>query len=328
MDRRTFIQVAGSAVLVCPLSSFEQQTPSVPLIGFLCLASPTQWTRLVAAFRQGLGEAGLVEGKNIAIEFRWANDHLDRLPALAAELVRRDVSVLVATGGPQAALAAKTATSKIPIVFTLGYDPVALGVVDNLARPGGNVTGITFIAAQLNEKRVELLAELVPNADSIALLLNPDNPGATRMAVQVTQAARFKGTTVHALQARNPQEIDDAFTALERLRARALFVASDGLFYDRREQLVALTARYAVPATFELREFVTAGGLMSYGASLPEVYRQAGLYAAKILSGAKPADLPILQPTKVELVINLRTATALGLTIPQSLLLRADEVIQ
>jgi putative ABC transport system substrate-binding protein len=327
MDRRTFIGCATGCLVAVTLDARAQPSPS-PVIGFLSIGSPARWGSLVAAFRGGLNEAGYLEGRNVRMEFRWADGQDDRLPALAADLLRRHVSVLVATGGPRPVLAAKAATSTTPIVFTLGADPIELGVVATLGRPGGNITGVTFITGQLNAKRVELLHELVPKASVIALLVNSDNPNAENVTKEVQDAARSLGRQVHVLRARTEQDIDAAFVTLVRLQAGALFVGSDGFFYNRREQLVALAARHVVPASFELREFVTAGGLMSYGASLAEVYRQAGIYTGKILTGAKPADLPVLQPTKVELVINLKTAKALGLTIPQSLLLRADEVIE
>jgi len=242
--------------------------------------------------------------------------------------MRSRVDVVVATGGTNSALAARAATSTLPIVFTLGADPVKAGLVASLGRPGGNVTGVTFITGPLHPKRLQLLHELVPNARIIALLVNPDNPLASSNVRAVQDAARSLGHQTRVLEARTVREIDAAFAALVQLRPGALFVASDGLFFDRRERLVALAARHGVPTSFDLREFVAAGGLMSYGASLPDVYRQAGIYTGKILNGAKPAELPVLQPTKFELVVNLRTAKALGLTIPPSVLARADEVIQ
>ena len=327
MDRRTFIGSVGGGLLAVPLAARSQKS-AIPVIGFLCVASSGPWAPFVAAFRQGLNEGGYVEGKNVEIEFRWAEGIDDRLPAMAADLVQRKVAVLVAAGGAATARAAKAATSTIPIVFTLGGDPVKIGLVANLGRPGGNATGVTFHTGQLHAKRLELLRELVPNAGVIAFLANPNNPTFESNVKAVEDTASSVGQQVRVLKASTAQEIDVAFTALVQLRAGALLVASEGFFLDRREQIAALTARYRVPASFELREFVTAGGLMSYGASLSEVYRQAGIYTGKIINGAKPADLPVLQPAKVELVINLKTAKVLGVNIPQSLLLRADEVIQ
>jgi putative ABC transport system substrate-binding protein len=327
VKRRTFVALIGSAVVVGPLAVRAQPKASL-VIGFLSLASSEPWAPFIGAFRQGLKETGYVEGENVGIEFRWAEGIDDRLPALATELVRRNVAVLVATGGPSPALAAKAATAATPIVFTLGADPVKLGLVANLGRPGGNATGVTFITGLLHPKRLELLHELVPKASVIALLINPHNPLAESNVKAVQEAASALGQRIQVLEARTRQELDSAFADSVHLRAGALFVASDAFFFDRREQFAALAARYAIPTTFDAREFVAAGGLMSYGASLSEVYREAGVYTGRSLNGAKPADLPVLQPTKVELVINLKPAKALGLSIPQSLLLRADEVIQ
>ena len=326
MKRRDFIAVLGGTVGWSLVA--RAQKSAMPVIGFLSSASPAQWTSFVAAFRQGLNDTGYIEGKNVGIEFRWAEGHYDRLPALAADLVRRQVAVVVASGGTGAALAAKAATSAIPIVYTGMADPVGMGLVASLGRPGGNVTGISLLGVELDVKRMELLHELVPKATAIALLVNPDDPFAESKVRQAQVEARSFGQQLHVLRARTEQDIDAAFATLVHLRAGALVVGTDPFFGNRREQLVGLSARYAMPTVFHLREFVTAGGLMSYGPSLFETYRQAGIYAGKIVNGAKPADLPVLQPTKFELVINLKTARALGLTIPQSLLLRADEVIQ
>jgi putative tryptophan/tyrosine transport system substrate-binding protein len=327
MDRRTFIgSVAGGLLAV--LHAARAQKPATPVIGFLSSASPVQWTTYVAGFRQGLNEAGYVEGKNVAIEFRWAEGHYDRLPALAADLVSRQVAVVVASGGTLPVLATKAAASTIPIVYTGVADPVGMGLVASLGRPGGNVTGVSIFAGELDAKRMELLHELVPKATVVALLVNPDNPFTESRVRQAQDEARSFGQQLHVLRARTEQDIEAAFATLEQLRADALVVGTDPFFFLRREQLVGLAARHAVPAIFDLRELVAAGGLMSYGPNLFEAYRQAGIYTGKILNGAKPGELPVVQPTKFELVINLKTAKALGLTIPQSLLLRADEVIQ
>jgi putative tryptophan/tyrosine transport system substrate-binding protein len=283
----------------------------------------------MAAFRQGLSEAGYVGGQNLAIEYRAAAEgHYDRLPALAAELVSRKVDLIVASGAIPAAHAAKNATSTIPIVFRVGSDPVAAGLVASLARPDGNLTGVSILAGELTPKRLELLSELVPQAKVIALLGNPNNPGNEPMIRNMQEAARSKGVQLPILKADTESEIDAAFASLVQLHAGALVVGADPFLSSRREQLVALASRHAVPAIYAWREFVAAGGLISYGASLTAAYRQVGIYAGKILKGAKPADLPVEQPTKFELVINLKTAQALGLTVPPSLIAIADEVIE
>jgi putative tryptophan/tyrosine transport system substrate-binding protein len=325
MDRRTFIGSVASGFLAAPFAA-RAQNSAIPVIGFLSGQWPGPWDSYVAAFRNGLGEAGFVEGKNVAIEFRWAEGRYDRLPALAADLVRRNVAVLVAAGG--GIREAQAETSTIPIVFTTGNDPVETGLVASLAHPGGNATGVSFVTSQLATKRLELLHQMVPKATVIAMMMNPRTAAPETRVHNMQEAARSLGLRLEIVSARTEAEIDAAFVTLAQLRAGALLVDSDPYFNGRREQVVALAASHGVPAMYDARAFVDAGGLMTYGGSLPEIYRQAGIYAGKILNGAKPADLPILQPTKIALVINLKTAKALGLTIPQSLLLRADEVIQ
>ena len=307
------------------LTACTQPSP-IPVIGFLSGQSPGPWAPYVAAFREGLRETGHVEGENVAIEFRWAEGRYDRLPALAAELVNRHVAVMVAGGG--GAPEAEAATKTIPIVFTTGNDPAEAGLVASLAHPGGNATGVSFVPAELAAKRLELLQRLVPKASAIAMIVNPASRSAESRAGKVRDAARSFGLELHVLTARDEQEVDAAFAALKKLGAGALLVDTDPFFNSRREQFVALAARYAVPAIYDTRETVIDGGLVSYAGSIPDVYRQAGIYTGRILKGAKPADMPIIQPTKLELVINVRTARELGLTIPQSLLLSANEVIQ
>jgi len=327
MDRRAFIGRVAGGVLAAPLAT-RAQTSSMPVIGFLSSVSPAGWSPFVAAFREGLNEAGYVEGKNVAVEFRWAEGQFDRLPALAADLVSRHVAIIVATGGSRSGLAAKAATSTIPIVFGTGGDPVEQGLVPSLGRPGGNATGVSIFTSDLMTKRLELLHELVPTAIEIALVVNPNSPTTESDERKAQQQVRSYGQRIRVLRASTEQEIDAAFATFAQLRPGGLIIAPNPVLNARREQFVALAARYSVPAIYEGRESAAAGGLMSYGPSLADAYRQVGIYTGRILKGAKPADLPVLQPTKFELVINLKTAKALGLTIPQSLLLRADEVIQ
>jgi len=327
MDRRVFIGRVAGGVLAAPLAT-RAQTPAMPVIGFLSSVSPAQWSPFVAAFRQGLNEAGYVEGKNVAIEFLWAEGQFDRLPALAADLVSRHVAIIVATGGSRSGLAAKAATSTIPIVFGTGGDPVEQGLVPSLGRPGGNATGVSIFTSDLMTKRLELLHELVPTATEIALVVNPNSEAAELEMRKAQQQVRSYGQRIRVLRASTEQEIDAAFATFAQLRPGGLIIAPNPVLNARREQFVALAARYSVPAIYEGRESAAAGGLMSYGPSLADAYRQVGIYTGRILKGAKPADLPVLQPTKFELVINLKTAKALGLTIPQPLLLRADEVIR
>jgi putative tryptophan/tyrosine transport system substrate-binding protein len=298
----------------------------MPVIGFLNSTS-TDTAPFDPAFRQGLSETGYVEGRNVAIEHRWAEGHYDRLAAMAADLVGRKVDV-IATSGPPAALAAKNATSTIPIVFGIGSDPVALGLVSSLARPGGNLTGVSFLTVELLPKLLELLSELVPQAGVIAVLVNPDNQNTPRNIADLQEASRAKARRLHILKAGTESDIDAAFATLAELHAGALVVVGDPFLTSRREQLVALAARHAVPAIYTFREYAASGGLISYGANLPAAFRQVGVYAGKILKSEKPADLPVHQSTRIELVINLKTAKALGLAVPQSLLARADEVIE
>jgi putative ABC transport system substrate-binding protein len=325
MKRRDFIAVLGGSMV---WSHFARaQKSAMPVIGFLGSESPASWAPYVAGFRRGLNETGYVEGKNVAIEFRWAEGHYDRVPALAAELARRQVAVIFATVPGGGARAAKAATSTIPIVFTAGRDAVDMGLVASLSHPGGNLTGVNFFTTELMEKRLELLHALVPKATVIAFIVNPKGTTESRTR-KVQETARAFGLQLRLLSAANEQEIDAAFATFKQLQPGALLVDSDVFFNARREQLVALAARNKVPAIYEGRDVVVAGGLMSYGASISEAYRLAGVYVGKILNGAKPGDLPVVQSTKIELVINLKTAKALELAVPQSLLLRADEVIR
>ena len=327
MRRREFISLLGGGVTAWPLLVRAQQT--MPVIGFLGSSSLDLYADPVRAFRQGLGETGYVEGRNVAIEFRWANGQNDRLPALAADLVRRQVTVIVAPGSTPAALAAKAATTTIPIVFQVGIDPIAAGLVTSLARPGGNVTGVTNINTELVSKRLELLRELVPKAAIVALLVNPTSPEITEAVSKELQATtRTLGLQLHILHASNDRDFDTVFTTLAQLRVGALVIAPDAFFISRNEQLGILTSRHGVPAITQFREFAAAGGLMSYGGSFSEPTRQVGIYTGRILKGEKPVNLPVQQPMKVELVINLKTARALGVTVPQSVLNRADEVIE
>jgi putative tryptophan/tyrosine transport system substrate-binding protein len=304
-----------------------QQT-AMPVIGFLSSSrDPGSGASALVAFRQGLSEAGYVEGQNLAVEYRWADNHYDRLPELAADLVGRKVDVIVAAGTPPTR-AAKNATSTTPVVFTMVSDPVGGGFVASLARPGGNLTGFSDIAIDLMPKRVELLSELVPQAGVIALLVNPNFPAAERIIGDVREAARAQGLQLQILKAGSESEIDAAFATLVQLQIGALVVGTDPFFFNRRDLLVAQASRHAVPAIYELREFAAAGGLISYGTSLTAGFRQVGIYVRKILNGTKPADLPVQQPTTFELVINLKTAKALGLTVPPLLLAQAEEVIE
>ena len=327
MRRRDFIRgLVGSASL-WPLVVRAQ--PAVPVIGFLSPESPDLFVDRMGSFRAGLGETGYIEGQNLSIEYRWAEGRVDHLPALAAELVQRQVNVLVALGSTPAALAAKAATNALPIVFYVGTDPVKIGLVASLNRPGGNITGVTTLNVQIAAKRLELLHELLPKAAIIALLVNPANSVvAATSERELAQATRELGLELHVLRASTEREIDDAFATLAQLRANALIIEADALFISYSKQLAALAARRAMPAIHATRDFVVAGGLMSYGNSPSESYRQAGIYAGRVLKGERPANLPVQQATKVNLAINLKAAKTLGVSVPNTLIGRADEVIE
>jgi putative ABC transport system substrate-binding protein len=327
IGRRKFITTLSSAA-AWPLAARSQQS-AMPVIGFLQGASPDPYVRFLPAFHQGLKETGYTEGGNVAVEYRWAEERYDRLPALAADLVDRRVTVIVAAGSTPAALAAKAATTTIPIVFVVGADPVAIGLVASLARPGGNLTGVANLTGEIGPKRLEMLRAVVPTETTIALLVNPNSPDLSEPQSQELQVvARRLGLQLHVLNASTEREIDTAFVTLVQLRAGGLVIGPDALFTSRAEQLAALALRHRVPAIFQYPEFTAAGGLMSYGTDLREALRLSGLYTGRILKGEKPADLPVQQATKVELIINLKTANALGLTMPTALLVRADEVIE
>ena len=326
MKRRELMLLLVGAITAAQTLSAQQKV--MPVIGFLGGEAAGAGAANITAFRQGLSDTGYIEGQSVSIEYRWAEGHYDRLPALAADLVSRNVEVIVATGGNVSALAAKSVTSTIPIVFSVGDDPIASGLVASLARPSGNLTGISIMLTELMPKRLELISELVSLARVIALLVNPKNPSTESMIRDVQEAARAKGVQLQILNAGNESEIDDAFATLVQLHVDALLVGTDSFFYNRREQLVTLAARHAVPAIYDFREFAESGGLISYGTSLIGIYRQIGIYVGQILKGAKPADLPVQQPTIFELVVNLKTAKALGLTITPSILARVDEIIE
>src|SRR5262252_5234635 len=328
MRRREFISLIGGAAVTWPLAARAQQA-AMPVIGFLNHQSPETIGDLLRAFRQGLKDTGYVEGENVAIAYRFAENQVDRLPELAADLVRRRVAVIATTGGPPSAFAAKAATTTIPIVFSINEDPVRLGLVASLARPGGNLTGVNFFSAELVAKRLELLHELVSGAARVAVLVNPAVATTTATTLRdVEAAAPALGLQLKILNASTSGEINAAFAELARDRADALFVAGDAFFFIRRAQIVNLASRYAIIATYSSRDFPEAGGLMSYGTNLTDAFRQTGVYAGRILKGAKLAELPVVQSTKFEMVINHETARMLGLTVPPALIARADEVIE
>jgi putative tryptophan/tyrosine transport system substrate-binding protein len=326
MRRRDLLALLGAAPALRPFAARGQQK-RMPVVGYLGLTSPGPFTPLLAAFHEGLGEAGFTEDRNLALEYRWAEGSLDRLAALAADLVARNVDVIATHGGVVAALVARDATKIIPIVFETGTDPVAAGLVASMARPGGNLTGVSILTAELNPKRLELLSELVPQARVIAVLVNPRNASAERVIPEIRRAADLRGVRVEIV----PTDAEGDYApavALARAKAGALLVANDPVFFSRRDELVALAAQHAIPAIYEWREFVDAGGLMSYGTSITAMHRDKGRYVGRILAGAKPGDLPVLQPTTFELVISRKTANTLDLTIPPGLLARADEVAE
>jgi putative tryptophan/tyrosine transport system substrate-binding protein len=328
VNRREFITLFGGAAAVWPLAARAQQ-PANSVIGFVHPGSAQSFARPLSAFLKGLGETGYVEGRNVAIEYRWAGDRIDQLPVMVDDLVRRQVSVLAVLGSTPAALAAKAASTTVPIVFTIAGDPVQGGLVASLNRPGGNLTGVVTLNVEIAPKRLELLHELFPTATSFALLVNPANPAlAEPVSEHVQAAARMLGVKLHVLHVSSEPELDAALGTAARLQVAGLMIGPDAFFNSRIEQLAALTSRHALPAVYQWREFTAAGGLLSYGSSITDVYRQVGVYTGRILKGEKPADLPVEQTTKVELFVNLKAAKAFGITVPTALLVRADEVIE
>ena len=326
MQRREFITLLGGTVAAWPLTASAQQL-GMPVIGFMNVGTPKEDEYLRAAFQQGVSETGYIEGQNVTIEYRWAEGHADRLPGLAADLVRRRVSVVAATSTP-AALAAKAAITTIPIIFETAGDPIKLGLVASLNRPGGNVTGVTQLSSELVAKRLGLLHDLIPTATLIGLLVDPTDPRTETQTREMQETAHALGLQIHVLNSSTEGEINTAFAMLPQLRLGALLVGTSNLFSRRREQVVALAAQQRVPAIYQYREYAVAGGLISYGTSITDAYRLAGVYSGRVLKGEKPADLPVLRPTKFDLVINLKTAKALGLSIPSGVLAIADEVIE
>jgi putative ABC transport system substrate-binding protein len=325
MERRKFITILGGAAATWPLVARAQQS-AVPVVGFLNSRAPEGNEAILVAFRQGLKEAGYVEGQNVTVEYRWADNQYDRVPVLVADLVSRQVAVIVSNGPPIAA--AKAATSTIPIVFAVGFDPLAYGLVNSLSRPAGNLTGVSILDVEIGPKRLELLHELIPAATVMALLVNPTTPAVQAIAGDMQAAARAHGLELHVLHAATDGDFDAVFTTVAQLRAGALIIGADPFFTSRSRQLGELTVARRIPTIYEFREFAAAGGLISYGTSLADAYRQVGIYTGRILKGEKPSDLPVQQATKVELILNLKTAKALGITVPISLLGRADEVIE
>jgi len=327
VNRRDLLVLCAGTAIALPLAA-RAQRKAMPVVGFLSSRSADESAAYADAFRQGLSDTGFVDGQSVSIEYRWADGHYDRLPAMAADLVAREVNLIATGGSAPSALAAQKATSTIPVVFSVGIDPVAAGLVASLSRPGANVTGVSVLGVELEPKRLELLSEVAPQAKVIAFLVNPTSPVFDPGAGAMHKAARARGLQLQIVRAGSESEINAAFASFAELHVNGLVVSNDPFFAERRDQLARLTARYAMPAIHLWREFAQAGGLMSYGPSLPAVYRQQGVYAGKILKGAEPANLPVEQPTKLELVINLKTAKALGLTVPQLLLAQADEVIE